>query len=152
DLFGGPEQDELLRIARWSERTTTGLIQELQPAPLAEVWEWVNADSSACSRRTCSPESCPYQAARARIAKAQVVIVNHSLLFALVRAGGLAVRGRGVLLPDDFVVIDEAHTMPDVATEHFGLHVSSYGVDRQLKILFNPRRRSGLLKKLGDDR
>lgn len=152
DLFGGPEQDELLRIASWSERTATGLVQELQPPPLPEVWDWVNADSSACSRRTCSPENCPYQGARARIAKAQVVIVNHSLLFALVNAGGLAARGRGVLLPDDFVVIDEAHTMPDVATEHFGLHVSSYSVDRQLKMLFNPRRRTGLLKKLGEDR
>ena len=152
DLFGGPEQDELARIADWGQRTTTGLLQELQPPPLFEVWEWVNADSSACSRRTCNPENCFYQAARARIRKSQVVIVNHSLLFALVNAGGLAPGKRGVLLPDDFVVIDEAHTMPDVATEHFGLNVSSYGVDRMLKVLFNPRRKTGLLKKLGEDR
>ena len=151
DLFGGPEQGELLRIAAWADHSPAGLVQELQPPPLPEVWDWVNADSSACSRRTCSPESCHYQAARARIAKAQVVIVNHSLLFALVNATGAQVRGRGVLLPDDFVVIDEAHTMPDVATDHFGLHVSSYSVDRQLKILFNERRRTGLLKKLGND-
>ncbi len=152
DLFGGPEQDELQRMAAWAAKTKTGLIQELQPPPLPDVWDWINADSSACSRRTCSPDNCPYQAARARIAKAQVVIVNHSLLFALVNAGGLAARGRGVLLPDDFVVIDEAHTMPDVATEHFGLHVSSYAVDRQLKMLFNDRRRTGLLRKLGTPR
>lgn len=151
DLFGGPEQDELLRIAAWSQRTKTGLIQELQPPPLPEVWDWVNADSSSCNRRTCSPENCPYQAARARIRRAQVVIVNHSLLFALVNAGGLMPGARGVLLPDDFVVIDEAHTMPDVATDHFGMHISSYSVDRMLKTLFNPRRRTGLLKRLGAD-
>lgn len=152
DLFGGPEQDELLRIAQWADKSPTGLIQDLTPAPLPDVWDWVNADSSACSRRTCSADSCHYQAARARVAKAQVVIVNHSLLFALVNAGGVAVRGRGVLLPDDFLVLDEAHTMPDVATEHFGLHVSSYAVDRQLKMLFNERRRTGLLRKLGTAR
>jgi ATP-dependent DNA helicase DinG len=151
DLFGGPEQDELARIALWAETTRTGLVQELQPPPTYDVWEWVNADASACSRRTCSPENCFYQAARARIRRAQVVIVNHSLLFALVNAGGLAPGARGVLLPDDFVVLDEAHTMPDVATEHFGLNVGSYGVDRMLKGLFNPRRKTGLLKKLGSD-
>ncbi|MGH8019843.1 MAG: ATP-dependent DNA helicase [Opitutaceae bacterium] len=152
DLFGGPEQDELARIADWAQRTRAGLLHELQPPPQYEVWEWVNADSSACSRRTCSPENCFYQAARARIRKSQIVIVNHSLLFALVNAGGLAPGKRGVLLPEDFLVIDEAHTMPDVATEHFGMHLSSYGVDRTLKSLFNPRRRTGLLKKLGEDR
>lgn len=152
DLFGGPEQTELQRIAAWAERSDTGLVQELQPPPLPDVWDWVNADSSACNRRQCSPDTCHYQAARARMARAQVVIVNHSLLFALVNAGGLGVRGRGVLLPEDFVVIDEAHTMPDVATEHFGLHVSSYAIERQLRILFNERRRTGLLRKLGTAR
>jgi ATP-dependent DNA helicase DinG len=151
DLFGGAELDELMRIADWSQRTKTGLVQELQPPPLPEVWDWVNADSSSCNRRTCSSENCPYQAARARIRRAQVVIVNHSLLFALVNAGGLMPGARGVLLPDDFLVIDEAHTMPDVATDHFGMHISSYSVDRMLKTLFNPRRRTGLLKKLGND-
>ena len=151
DLFGGPEQDELMRIAEWSQRTKSGLVQELQPPPVPEVWDWVNADSSSCSRRTCAPDNCPYQAARARIRRSQVVIVNHSLLFALVNAGGLMPGARGVLLPDDFLVLDEAHTMPDVATDHFGMHISSYSVDRMLKTIFNARRRTGLLKKLGSD-
>lgn len=152
DLFGGPEQEELVRIASWSQRSPSGLYHELQPPPFAEVWDWVNADASACGRRNCNPESCFYQAARARIRKAQIVIVNHSLLFALLNAGGMMPGARGVLLPDDFVVIDEAHTMPDVATGHFGMRVSSYSVDRLLKALFNFRRRTGLLKKVGEDR
>lgn len=152
DLFGGPEQDELVRLAGWAQRTRTGVIQELNPPPSLDVWDWVNADSSACSRRNCSPDTCFYQAARARIRKSQVVIVNHSLLFALLNAGGLMPGAKGVLLPEDFVVIDEAHTMPDVATEHFGLQVSSYAVNRVLKALYNPRRKAGLIKKLGTDR
>jgi ATP-dependent DNA helicase DinG len=59
------------------------------------------------------------------------------------------VDARGVLFPDDFVVLDEGHTVPDVATEHFGLSLSSYGVDRALKYLFNPRTQRGLFRKLG---
>jgi ATP-dependent DNA helicase DinG len=50
-----------------------------------------------------------------------------------------------VLFPDDFLVLDEAHTVPEVATDNFGLHVSSRSVDRALKHLYNPRTRRGLL-------
>jgi ATP-dependent DNA helicase DinG len=54
-----------------------------------------------------------------------------------------------VLFPDDFVVLDEAHTVPEVATDNFGLSLSSYGVDRALKHLFNPRTKRGILRKHG---
>ena len=56
---------------------------------------------------------------------------------------------RGVLFPDDLVVLDEAHTIPEVATDHFGLRLSSYGTERMLKYLFNPKNRRGLLAKHG---
>ncbi len=151
DLFPGPEQEELMRIATWAQKTRTGLIQELNPPPNPEVWEWVNADGAGCSRRTCPPDHCFYQRARDEMRRSQVVVVNHSLLFALLNAGGFLPGARGILLPDDFVVIDEAHTMPEIATEHFGLRRSSFGLDRQLKIIFNPRRRTGLLKRMGHD-
>jgi ATP-dependent DNA helicase DinG len=80
-----------------------------------------------------------------------VIIVNHSLLFTHINAGGAAEKGgsRGVLFPDDFVVLDEAHTIPEVATDHFGLRLSSYGTERLLKYLFNPKTRRGLLQKYG---
>ncbi len=147
ELFPNEEIDELGRIAHWAETTKTGQLQELNPQPNRDVWENVNAEGSACNRRNCKPADCPYQKARAEMRKAQIVIVNHSLLFALLNAGGLAPGAKGILLPDDFLVIDEAHTAADVATEHFGAHISSYGVDRQLKALFNPKRKSGIVRK-----
>ena len=111
----------------------------------------MSADSSACSRKHCDGERCFYQRVRARLRLAQVIIVNHSLLFAHLNAGGAAEKGgsRGVLFPDDFVVLDEGHTVPEVATEHFGLRLSSYGTDRMLKYLYNPKTRRGLLAKHG---
>ncbi|MFA6288373.1 MAG: helicase C-terminal domain-containing protein [Opitutaceae bacterium] len=152
ELFATPEHEELQRIATWAETTTEGLRHELNPAPLHEVWEMVSADSSGCARKYCDPEKCPYQRARARIRSAHVIIVNHSLLFAHINAGGAAEKGgsRGVLFPDDFVVLDEAHTVPEVATDHCGLRLSSYGTDRMLKYLYNPKTRRGLLQKHGD--
>lgn len=153
-LFADADLDELKRIADWADRTDTGLRHDLKPAPRPEVWDLVNADSSACSRKHCDCEKCFYQRARARLRAANIVIVNHALLFALINAGGARANGgeadaRGVLFPDDFVVLDEAHTVPEVATENFGLHLSSYGVDRSLKHLFNPRTKRGIFRKHG---
>ena len=150
ELFPSEEQEELQRIAAWAQFTKTGLRQELNPEPNWEVWESVNADGSACNRKNCSPDSCHYQRAKAEIRKAQIVIVNHSLLFALLNAGGLAADTKGILLPDDYLVIDEAHTTAEIATEHFGARISSYGLDRQLKTLFNPKRKSGFVRKLAN--
>ncbi|HEY3755815.1 MAG TPA: helicase C-terminal domain-containing protein [Opitutaceae bacterium] len=153
-LFSDAEFAELQRIADWADRTETGLRHELQPPPLSEVWEAVCADSSGCSRRHCDPERCFYQRARSRVRGSNLIIVNHALLFALISAGGArsegsAANGRGVLFPDDFLVLDEAHTVPAVATDHFGVSVSSYGVERALKSLHNPRTKRGLLRKRG---
>ncbi|PAW63296.1 MAG: helicase [Opitutia bacterium Tous-C1TDCM] len=153
-LLGDADYDELKRIAEWAEATDSGLRHDLRPPPRPEVWDVVNADSSSCSRKHCDCEKCFYQRARARLRAAQVVIVNHALLFALINAGGAQAQSpdretRGVLFADDFVVLDEAHTVPEVATQNFGLSLSSYGTDRALKFLYNPRTKRGLFRKHG---
>lgn len=153
-LFADADYDELQRIAQWAATTPTGLRHDLKPPPRPEVWDAVNADSAACSRKHCDAEKCHYQRARVRLRTAQVIIVNHALLFALINSGGApnhaaGTTTRGVLFPDDFLVLDEAHTVPEVATENFGLALSSYGLDRALKYLFNPRTKRGVFRKQG---
>jgi ATP-dependent DNA helicase DinG len=151
-LFDDAGYAELQRIAEWADSSGTGLRHEIQPPPSPEVWESVNADSSACSRRTCNCERCFYQKARARVRSAQVIVVNHSLLFSLISAGGARAEGAGpdacgILFPGDFVVLDEAHTVPEVAEECFGLSLSGFGAERTLKHLYNPRTRRGILRR-----
>ena len=154
-LFDDAGYAELQRIADWAEATATGLRHELHPPPDPEVWESVNADSSSCSRRNCDCERCFYQRARARVRAAHVIVVNHALLFSLINAGGARAEGAGpgasgVLFPGDFVVLDEAHTVPEVAEENFGLALSSLGVERTLRHLYNPKTRRGIMKRRGD--
>jgi ATP-dependent DNA helicase DinG len=141
---------ELIRLAKWSATSKNGIIQELSPAPLPDVWDAVNADSSTCSKKNCDPGVCFYQRARKQLMTSNCVIVNHSLLFALINAG-MPPKGdaRGILLPDDFVVLDEAHRIPAIATDHFGIHVSSFAVDRALKRIYNPHKNRGILRKHG---
>ncbi|MGF1453204.1 MAG: ATP-dependent DNA helicase [Opitutales bacterium] len=151
DLFNLGEEQDLARIQDWAHVTEAGLREELRPRPSAEVWDWVNADSSNCNKKHCSPETCFYRRALAERASAHVIVVNHALLFSLIGAGaGPGENVPGVLFPRDFAVVDEAHTLPAIATDHLGLALSSYAIDRALKQLYHPKRNKGLLVKLRD--
>ncbi|HWA08903.1 MAG TPA: helicase C-terminal domain-containing protein [Opitutaceae bacterium] len=151
ELFTSPEQRELQRVADWAATTRTGLRHELQPRPGDEVWDLVCADSSGCSRKYCDCTKCFYQVAKARCDAAHVLVVNHSLLFALIHVGAAQGerKARGVIRADDFVVLDEAHTVPEVATENFGLSLSNVGVERLLRSLYHPKKHKGFLVKIG---
>ncbi len=150
EMFPADEKQDLMRIPKWLATSKNGIIQELSPPPHPNVWDAINADSSICSRKNCEPNTCFYQRARKQLLEANCVILNHSLLFSLINAG-MSPEGDnpGILLADDFVVLDEAHRIPAIATDHFGIHISSYAVDRALKRLFNPGIKRGILKKLG---
>ena len=150
ELFKNEEKADLIRIAKWSSVAKNGLIQEINPAPLLEVWDIINADSSSCSRKKCDPSICHYQRARNQILSANCVIVNHSLLFSLINAG-MQPEGnsRGILLTNDFAVIDEAHRISAIATDHFGSHISSFSLERALKRMYNPRSKRGNLRVYG---
>lgn len=150
ELFPSEQQHELERIVEWSMHTVNGLVEELPTPPVPEVWEWVNADSSACSKKHCSPKECFFQRAKVRLRIANLIVVNHSLLFSLLSAGmGPEGNVPGILFAEDFVVLDEAHTIPDIATDHFGMRISSFAVDKALKMLFNPRSKKGIFSRHG---
>lgn len=150
ELLETPQQAELRCIQEWAASTQTGLREELAGEISSEVWDWVNADSGVCNSRNCDPETCPYQRARARISSAHCIIVNHALLLSLIAAGAApGPNVRGVLFPSDFVVLDEAHCIPDVATDHFGMKVTAYALEKQLKMLWHPQRGRGLLSTYG---
>lgn len=152
ELFDSAGGLELERIAHWAAETKDGLREEMQPPPDPRVWDWVNADSSSCNRRNCNPDTCFFRKALAERAKANILILNHSLLFSLLGAGLSPSGGQaGILYANDFLVLDEAHTIADVATRHFGLSLSSYGLDRLLKALYNPKTRKGMLARLGGE-
>lgn len=146
ELFATPEQEQLVRIAEWARKTETGLLADLPLRLAPEVWDEVSADSDACSSKHCDSAVCFYQRAKKRRDAANLVIVNHSLLFTLmaVQAAQEKSPARGILRLDDFLVLDEAHTVPDIATEHLGLALTSAGLRRQLHALYHPKRKKGL--------
>ncbi len=151
ELLPGDEKEEWERLRAWAEKTLTGQRQELNPQPPAEIWDQVNADSSTCNRKNCGDKGCSYRRARARLLASHVRIVNHSLLFSLLNAGmGPGGKSPGILFPADFLVLDEAHTVPAIATHHFGIGVSSYALRFALTRLYNPKKNSGFLARHRD--
>lgn len=143
-LFDRDDQlADLRELRKWATETTDGSLADLARAPDPGVWDEVQSDSSNCLGRRCPTYAkCHYYAARRRMQNAQVLVVNHALLFS-----DIALRQQGAsLLPDyDIVVLDEAHTVEGVAGDHLGLGVSAGQVEYLLNRLYNDRTQKGLL-------
>jgi ATP-dependent DNA helicase DinG len=148
-LFSSPaEQQQLVEIGRWTRRTHDGSRSDLAFQPAPAVWEWVESDSGNCLGRKCEDyERCFYFKARRQMQGAQLLVVNHALFFS-----DLALRREGArLLPDyQVAILDEAHTLEDVAADHMGLQLTRGAVSWLLNKLFAPQRERGLLAYFGD--
>ncbi len=136
-------RNELWRIEDWAGKTGDGSLSDLDPQPAPEVWDRVRSERDNCMGRRCPHyEPCFFQRARRRAERAQILVVNHALFFS-----DLALRARGAgILPDyDRVVLDEAHTMENVAGDHFGIHVTDGQIRYLLNTLHNERTQRGVL-------
>jgi ATP-dependent DNA helicase DinG len=143
-LFNEDEQLAQLRdINKWSKSTHDGSLSDFSFKPLGGVWDEVASDSTNCLGRRCPTHGkCFYYQDRRRMQNAQILVVNHALLFS-----DIALRRVGVsILPDyDIVILDEAHTVEAVAGDHLGINVTSGSVDYVLNKLYNDRSHKGLL-------
>lgn len=148
ELFTGPEQTELVRIAEWSRTTRDGTLSDLPFEPDTKVWSQICSEAHVCTKKTCGNDPrCFYFNARKRAEAADVVVLNHTLLFILLAAaetGEEEEREAGYIFPNDFIIFDEAHTLEQVASRQIGISVSQYGLRTTIQRLYNARTRKGL--------
>jgi ATP-dependent DNA helicase DinG len=116
-------------LERWLPDTETGDRAEIEDLPEdLPFWNEISATSENCIGVECPRyNDCFVVKMRQRAAESDVVIVNHHLLCA-----DAAVRQSnfGEVIPRcSHAIVDEAHQLEDVATQYFGLSVSSYRVD-----------------------
>ncbi|MDY4279892.1 MAG: ATP-dependent DNA helicase [[Pasteurella] mairii] len=116
---------DLSKVRKWNNATQTGDLTEC-----VELTE----DSPILPQLTSTTESClgsdcPHYAecyvalARKKALNADLVVVNHHLFFA-----DMAVKesGFGELIPNaEVIIFDEAHQLPDIASQYFGQSVSA---------------------------
>jgi ATP-dependent DNA helicase DinG len=122
--LGGP--DPLARVRAWIDETATGDRSDLtELADDAPLWREITATPETRLGSRCPFfERCFVTGMRRSGLDSQLILTNHHLFFA-----DLALRSRWpevqVLPPYEVVIFDEAHQLEEVATEFFGLHVSS---------------------------
>ncbi len=117
------QEAELLRIRDWAGRTRSGDIAEVVDVPEdSTVWSVVTSTVENCLGQDCTHlADCHVMKARRAAQEADVVVINHHLLFADM---ALKEEGFGELLPGaNAFILDEAHQLPDVASDFFGLSV-----------------------------
>ncbi|MGZ5482414.1 MAG: ATP-dependent DNA helicase [Pyrinomonadaceae bacterium] len=128
-LEGLDQIDQFDEVFRWSMKTETGDRAELSNLPEnLPFWRHIDARSDTCLGQKCPDyEPCFVTRMRQRALDADIIVVNHHLFFA-----DLALRNGayGAVLPDyAAVILDEAHQIEDVASEYFGVQVSTYQID-----------------------
>jgi ATP-dependent DNA helicase DinG len=123
------ESHHLRVIDAWARETETGDRAEIEDLPEdLPFWSDIAATSENCIGNDCPRhQECYVTRMRQRAAESDVVIVNHHLLCA-----DAAVRQSafGEVIPAcSYAIVDEAHQLEDVATQYFGLAVSTYRVE-----------------------
>jgi ATP-dependent DNA helicase DinG len=123
----------LARIHRWSRTTRQGDLSEVRGLSDSHaVWPQVTSTRDNCLGNRCPEISrCHVAIARRDALDADIVIVNHHLLLA-----DLALKEDGfgdILGAADAVILDEAHQIPDLATQFFGATVSSRRIENLIK-------------------
>lgn len=126
-LAGVRAEDEILEaIEDWVDETDTGDRADAPVAVPDSLWAALSIDSQECPGRTkCSfGENCFAEKARDNAAAADIVVVNTALYSQHLVSNG------NVLPPHDFVVIDEAHSLEDIAADAFGVSMGATRLNR----------------------
>lgn len=150
DLFDSEDFDQLEAIRDWAIDTVDGTLSDLDFDPASRVWSQVCSESRICTPRSCSKNgNCFYQKAREEAANADVIVVNHTLLFTLMESVEESMADfEGFIFDEDFLVIDEAHELEDIAANQLGIRVSQSSLIFDLNRLYDPKRKRGLLNTL----
>jgi ATP-dependent DNA helicase DinG len=140
----GSFQRKLASIAEWARSGVSGDLTDL--ADLSEddpLRTRITSTVDNCLGTRCEYyDDCFVVEARRQAQTAGVVIVNHHLLLADL---ALKESGFGELLPGtDVVVVDEAHQLPEIAQQFFGISVGSRELQRLARDVLAEARATGL--------
>ena len=133
ELDGKGADRALERVRRWSRMTRSGDLAEVRGLSDSHpIWPTVTSTRDNCVGVHCEDFSrCHVASARRAAQEADIVIVNHHLLLA-----DLVLKEDGfgdILGSADALILDEAHQLPDLATQFLGANFSSRRIEGVLK-------------------
>lgn len=126
-LESNPLQDSLMAelhaLRDWANSTRSGDVSEILTEQ-SGLHEHITSTTDNCLGQECDYyNDCHVLKARRRAQETDIVIVNHYLLLSDM---ALKEAGFGELLPRvDCIIFDEAHQLPELASQYLGVTVSS---------------------------
>ncbi len=139
------QRKTMLKVAKWAESTSDGDLSALDFDVFEKgVGQLVTATADQCTGSKCEHyKQCPLMKARQKAQSADIVIANHSLLLA---DASLKSGDFGEVLPIfDTYILDEAHSLPDLASRQFGIQLS------RNKLIYWVNDMQAVLETLGDE-
>jgi ATP-dependent DNA helicase DinG len=123
-------RNDLDAVRRWRHHTTAGDRAELTEVEEdSRIWPLVTSTADNCLGQKCPAYAdCHVVKARRAAQEADLVVVNHHLLLA-----DLAMKEEGFVefLPDaEAIILDEAHQIPDLAVQFFGVALGTRELER----------------------
>ena len=142
---------DLNAVREWRHRTSTGDKAELtEVAEDSRIWPLVTSTAENCLGQKCPAWSdCHVVKARRAAQEADLVVVNHHLLLA-----DLAMKEEGFVefLPGaEAIIVDEAHQVPDLAVQFFGIGFGSREVETlvdEIRVATVPYRQPELQRRI----
>ena len=116
---------DLSKVRKWNNSTKTGDFTEcVELAEDSPIISQLTSTTESCLGADCpNYNECYVAAARRKALNADLVVINHHLFFA-----DMAVKetGFGELIPHaEVIIFDEAHQLPDIASQYFGQSLTS---------------------------
>lgn len=118
----------LQKLAKWSGYTKSGDLSESNILEdNSSLWPKVTSTIDNCLGQECpNYDECFVIEARKKAQEADIVVINHHLLMSDM---ALKASGQGEVLPSaDAYIIDEAHQLPDIASQFLGSRISSHQI------------------------
>ncbi len=119
-------EKEIEIIKEWIDLTETGDLSELNEIYSHKTLiNQISSNSDTCFGIKCEFfKRCFINKLRLKAEKSDIIIVNHHLLFSDLK---IKETGFGKVLPEyKYLICDEAHSIENIATEHFGESLSKY--------------------------
>lgn len=142
---------DLHLVNKWRHQTSTGDCSELiGVSEDSAVWPMVTSTIENCLGNKCPDyKDCYVVKARKIAQESGLVVINHHLLFA-----DLVIKEEGFanFLPEaEVIILDEAHQIPDIATQFFGLSIGTIEIERLVKdalLITIPLNQPAVIKKI----
>ncbi len=140
------ERSRILPLMLWAEQTRTGDIAENSGFQINQnwgLWGKLIAENNYCPGRSCKHyEECFLMKARNNARRADVVVVNHSLMFSDL------ITDNSILGEYHNLVVDEAHNLEKTAGEYLGVRFNWWSFRNAYHKLYEeePRKAGALVQ------